>query len=451
MSRAAFLVAFAAAALSAAAGVRPAPFAEAVVPDDASESQLYAAAEFAAYHGRIAGGRVEVVRASAATNAVRRLRIETAADADGLGEDGFRLVSGDGSDLLVVASAARGCLYGVYEALERFGGVRWYSSSCESVPKRARLEIPAGLDEVQLPAFEMRQCLWSDVTAHPDFAARLRMNGFSHAKGDAAKYGGDSYRFGGGLSSCHTFNTLLPSEQYFDAHPEYFSMVGGRRLKEHTQLCLTNPDVLAIVVSNVLERIRADPGAKFYGVSQNDWFNGCECPRCAAVDAEEESRAGTMVRFVNAVAEAVEREFPGVLIETVLMWLCYVLSYTLLGLVMTRQGAAYDLVQIVLLLFSRSSLDLSALSTAWQNAAAAREQLLLAVYLLVPSLLLYAVSFLGRFRKAAPQEPVDDTRYLKILPQVDERDQLSFLFEAHDVDLSIDVKSRLPCVLYSAR
>ena len=31
------------------------------------------------------------------------------------------------------------------------------------------------------------------------------------------------------------------------------------------------------------------------------------------------------------------------------------------------------------------------------------------------------------FRKAAPQEPVDDTRYLKILPQVDERDQLSFL------------------------
>ena len=93
-------------------------------------------------------------------------------------------------------------------------------------------------------------------------------------------------------------------------------MVGGRRLKEHTQLCLTNPDVLAIVVSNVLARIRADPGAKFYGVSQNDWFNGCECPRCAAVDAEEESRAGTMVRFVNAVAEAVEREFPGVLIET---------------------------------------------------------------------------------------------------------------------------------------
>ena len=80
MSRAAFLVAFAAAALSAAAGVRPAPFAEAVVPDDASESQLYAAAEFAAYHERIAGGRVEVVRASAATNAVRRLRIETAAE-----------------------------------------------------------------------------------------------------------------------------------------------------------------------------------------------------------------------------------------------------------------------------------------------------------------------------------------------------------------------------------
>ena len=131
--------------------------------------------------------------------------------------------------------------------------------------------------------------------------------------------------------------------------------------------------------------------------------------------------------LINSFRDLRHVSLPGVLIETVLMWLCYILSYTLLGLVMTGQGAAYDLVRIVLLLFSRSSLDLSALSTAWHNAAAAREQLLLAVYLLVPSLLLYAVSFLERFRRTDPAEPVDDTRYLKILPQVDERDQLSFL------------------------
>ena len=131
-----------------------------------------------------------------------------------------------------------------------------------------------------------------------------------------AKYGGDTFRFGGGLGSCHTFNKLLPPNVYFDTHPEYFSLVKGKRRKDHTQLCLTNPDVLRIVTSNVLARIRKDPGAKFYGVSQNDWYNYCECETCAAVDAEEESHAGTMVRFVNAVAEAVEKEFPDAVIET---------------------------------------------------------------------------------------------------------------------------------------
>ena len=315
MTRAALAVLLLA-AVPASAGAGAAPFAAVEVPDGASESQLYAAEEFAAYHERITGLRPRVVRASTARDGARRLSIATADPEYGLGDDGFLLVALASGDVCVVGSASRGCLYGVYEILERFGGVRWYSSDCVRVPRAAGLDIPDGLEETQIPAFEMRQALWHDVIAHPEFAARLRMNGFSHSKGAAAKFGGDSYRFGGGLSSCHTFGLLLPPERYFDSHPEYFSLVGGRRLRERSQLCLTNPDVLAIVVSNVLERIRADPGARFYGVSQNDWFNGCECPKCAAVDAEEGSRAGTLVRFVNAVAAAVEREFPDVRIET---------------------------------------------------------------------------------------------------------------------------------------
>ena len=71
-----------------------------------------------------------------------------------------------------------------------------------------------------------------------------------------------------------------------------------------------------VELPNVLERIRRDPDATFYGVSQNDWRGYCECTNCAAVDAEEASHAGTMVRFVNAIAEAVEKEFPGKFIET---------------------------------------------------------------------------------------------------------------------------------------
>ena len=229
-----------------------------------------------------------------------------------LGDDGFYLKT-RGPHLLVVGSDVRGVLYGVYELLERFGGCRWYASWHTVVPKRDAFSVPDDLSDIQRPAFPCRDALWFDCR-NGDFAARNRGNGIGH--GQQERHGGNTWRFGGGLGNCHTFNTLLPPEKYFDAHPEYFSFVKGRRLKERTQLCLTNPDVLRIVTSNVLARIRKDPDAKFYGVSQNDWYNFCTCPKCAAVDAEEGSHAGTMIRFVNAIAEAVEREFPGKCIET---------------------------------------------------------------------------------------------------------------------------------------
>ena len=228
-----------------------------------------------------------------------------------LGDDGFHLKT-RGPHLLVVGSDVRGVLYGVYELLERFGGCRWYASWHTVVPKRDAFSVPDGLSDIQRPAFPCRDARWFDCR-NGDFAARNRGNGIGH--GQQERHGGNTWRFGGGLGNCHTFNTLLPPEKYFDAHPEYFSLVKGKRMK-NAQLCLTNPDVLRIVTSNVLVRIRKDPGAKFYGVSRNDWYNFCECPACKAVDDEEGSHAGTMIRFVNAIAEVVEKEFPDVIIET---------------------------------------------------------------------------------------------------------------------------------------
>ena len=51
-------------------------------------------------------------------------------------------------------------------------------------------------------------------------------------------------------------------------------------------------------------------------MTQMDWYNPCECPECAKVDAEEGSHAGTMIRFVNACAESIAEEFPDVVIDT---------------------------------------------------------------------------------------------------------------------------------------
>jgi len=231
-----------------------------------------------------------------------------------LGEDGFHLAT-RGERLFICGSRRRGALYGVYEVLERYAGCRWYSSWHAKIPTRERVTVPDGLSDTQVPAFAMREPFWYDVSTHPAFAARNRVNSRSWRKLDD-KYGGNPFRFGGGLPSCHTFDTLMPPDEFFAQHPEYFSFENGKRVKHPSQLCLTNPDVLRIVTERVLARIRKDPGAKFYGVSQNDWYHYCQCPACKAIDDEEESHAGTMIRFVNAVAEAVEKEFPQAVIET---------------------------------------------------------------------------------------------------------------------------------------
>ena len=274
-----------------------------VLPANPTDSQREAAQELATYLKRITGNRPAM-----------KIRID--AGTPELGEDGFRIQVKDGE--LRISGGARGVLYGAYEVLERFGGCGWFSSTTEFVPQKALVEIPDDLDETHKPAFAMRTMSWGGIVRSRRFAARMRINGQTQPE-LPAKFGGEAFRFVKGAGICHTFVRLLPSAVWFDSHPEYFCEVGGRRRSgNETQPCLTNPDVLKIVTSNVLERLAADPSARMVGISQNDNQMYCRCAKCAAVDEEEGSHAGTLVRFVNAVAEEVEKVRPDVLVQTLI-------------------------------------------------------------------------------------------------------------------------------------
>jgi len=289
-----------------------------VKPAAASPSQVYAADELQKFTEQLTGVKLPIVTDEAPLPAQAILLGNTRytaqllgapVDMATLGEDGFRLKT-CASHLLVIGGPARGTLYGVYELLERFGGCRWYTTWHSIIPTRETLTVPV-LDETQKPAFAMREPFWFDMF-DGDLAARNKANGNSMRLTE--KHGG-KIRFGADLF-VHTFEILCPSAEFFDQHPEYFSEINGKRRKEHSQLCLTNPDVLKIVTERLLARIRKDPTAKLFSVSQNDWHGFCTCLACKAIDDREESHAGTMITFVNQVAEAVEREFPNVWIET---------------------------------------------------------------------------------------------------------------------------------------
>lgn len=275
-----------------------------IVCEQDAPSLVYAAEELRNFTQRLTGAELSV-NPTGRSDRIVRLSLDSEMG------DAFRIRAS--ADSVSIRGGATGVLYGVYELLETYGGCDWLTPWCDVVPSVARFAVPVGLDFSDKPAFAIREPLWKH-NRDGDFAARLRMSGNSH--GLKQKHGGVSHVFSSALPSCHTYRLLLPNDVYFKDHPEYFSEVHGHRIGGENQLCLTNPDVLEIVVSNVLKAIEKEPRAKYFGVSQNDWTYFCTCPKCKAVDDEEGSHAGTTLRFANAVAERIEKKHPDKVIVT---------------------------------------------------------------------------------------------------------------------------------------
>jgi hypothetical protein len=82
------------------------------------------------------------------------------------------------------------------------------------------------------------------------------------------------------------------------------------------QRCLSNPEVLKLAIARVRQWIKAHPEANIISVSQNDTGNWCQCDQCKAIDEQEGSHAASLLRFVNAIAQDIERDYPKVRIDT---------------------------------------------------------------------------------------------------------------------------------------
>lgn len=224
-----------------------------------------------------------------------------------LGHDGV-VVRSVGKNLILTGRPPRGTLYAVFTLLEDGVGCRWWTSTENFLPSKPTLEIPAQ-NVVYAPPLRYREAFYRDTFSGP-FAARLKLNGHHHAV--PPEYGGH-IRFAGFV---HTFYPLLPPEKYLAQHPEWYSEINGKRTAEHAQLCLTNDEMRKELVRSALALLRRTPDAGLISVSQNDWHGRCQCPKCKAVEEEEGSPSGLLVRFVNSVAEEIEKEFPDVLVET---------------------------------------------------------------------------------------------------------------------------------------
>lgn len=280
-----------------------------VISPDASLSEHHGAQELQMFLEIISGcfipikqdnqevtGPMILVGQSAALN-----KIDNTINFADLGDEGL-VIKTSGDNLILAGGKLRGTMYAIYTFLEDVLGCRWYSAECSYIPKTATIAVNS-LNITQKPAFEYRDLDWF-VARDADWSARNRVNSRG-AELDPQRGGKVNYL------SVHTFYYLMPAQDFYDNHPEYFSVLGNRkRTWEFGQFCLSNPEVAKVMAVKTIEWMKRAPEGTIYDVSQNDWHEACSCPVCKKTDDAEGSNAASLIYFVNRVAERTEKVYP---------------------------------------------------------------------------------------------------------------------------------------------
>ncbi|MBQ9940861.1 MAG: DUF4838 domain-containing protein [Clostridia bacterium] len=214
--------------------------------------------------------------------------------------DGYAILARD-NRLFITGTVARGAIYGVYEIMEKFLGARFVANDFTVTEQDKMADIPCDYEEIYSPWFLYRSDYWYGL-ADPckqeniNFNYAMRVNcGNIDIKGvpDGINY---AKKF------VHTLSDLaeIPHE------------VG-------LQPCLTDEKTFLTVRKNVRNWLDENPDATIISVSQNDSYAeqlGCQCEKCKAIDDREGTPMGSLLTFVNRIADDIKEDYPGVYVDT---------------------------------------------------------------------------------------------------------------------------------------
>ena len=172
-------------------------------------------------------------------------------------------------NLAIIGLTPRAVLYGVYTLFSEFWGVRWFTADVEYYPQSDSLEINGELNYLSKPKFEFRMMM--DVEAQdPDFAARNGMNLRLFAE---EQHGGKIIDAG---KMTHTFYALVPPAEYYNDHPEYFSLIPVKSSNQAQTDAYTIEDGVVMPDPN-LRSATSRIWGWFVGVGRSTLFNKSRC------------------------------------------------------------------------------------------------------------------------------------------------------------------------------
>jgi len=294
-----------------------------VIDDAVIPSETYAAHEFQHHVQQATGVRLPIKTKITHSNqhifiSTGKLMRESSAgfSIDHFGPEDLRIIIRQ-NNIAIAGGRPRGTLYGVYTFLEDYLGIRFLTADHTHVPSIGKQQVVGPVDRFYHPPLEMRKNDSYDVTTNPAFSVRHRIN----TETDDPQFGGRTLM----RLINHSFYKMIPWSKYGKEHPEYFALINGERKGNDkrdgwgNELCLTNPDVLRIITHNVLDQLEKNPHLGNISVSQNDYSKYhlyCRCPKCSAINEREGTPMGSLLTFVNAVADAVAEKYPHVKVGT---------------------------------------------------------------------------------------------------------------------------------------
>ena len=310
-----------------------------VVSPDASKPERFGAKELSKYIEKATGAKVEVAESGAAApdGGVVPVTVGVDATVDGLREDGF-VIEATEKGLSITGANPRGALYGCYDFLKRCVGVRWLvpGEDGEYVPEIKNIILPYCRIVVN-PYLKIRKnrvsepegWLWNarnglQCEAHP--RAFVDKSGRLSAQGELLESLGAM-----GTGPCgHVMSNLLlggiegktpkeRAERLFAEHPEWFPLIGGRRVLTWDagtpNPCFSNDAMVEHMAVNLVRELSVPHAAEAYcTIGNNDTTAWCECEKCRALDVPgvraKGARSDRYWYAVNKIARKVWEKLP---------------------------------------------------------------------------------------------------------------------------------------------
>ncbi len=293
-----------------------------VLMENASPCERYAASELCNYIAKTTGARLKII---SGINGVPGQSIyvgrtffaaKHGCDAGKFGPEEYEIRNLNG-DIVIAGGYPRGTLFGVYDFLERFAGVRWLSADFEVTPRLAALTLPDGFRKHFVPTIASRNIYIGNTVFTKrflEFNRRVRSNTLANdpQNGFVDDLGGPRK-----VHSLYLYTKDLPREI------SWMNKSGMREVcasPDSGAVCYSQPDAVKHVIRVLRENIRKDraacdktgkPYPMLYNVDNNDCDAACYCPECRNF-IEKHGVSGIVIDFANKISEAIQDEFPGV-------------------------------------------------------------------------------------------------------------------------------------------